>query len=161
MCLGVSSLDSCALARTVQLQKMYRPTVWSGDRSTFYKSWSTTLYYRNEAYVCGAVGMEINKEKAFEIWHRRPALDLVAPMKAAMQSPTMKTVKKEAMKTAVKKGVGDQAAMKSPTMKTVKKAAMKTAVKKGVDEPKKTAMKSPAMKTVKKAAMQTAMKKAI
>ena len=167
-------------------QKMHRPTVWNCDGSTFYKSWNTTLYYKNEAYVCGFVGMEVNKEKAFEIWHRRPDLDLsvavadnvieggrimeamhagnnedVPTMQAmSSNSPTLVTEMKE---TAVSRR--EKVAMKSPTMKMEKKPAMiqKTAVKKGVDKPKKAAMKSPARKTVKKTAVQTAtiMKKAM
>jgi hypothetical protein len=95
-------LDPCVLARIVQLQKMDRPTVWSCDGSTFYKSWSTTLYYKNEAYVCGFVGMEVNKEKAFEVWHRRPDLDLAVtnnvsrPEMVATRSPTIMMQKKPA-----------------------------------------------------------------
>jgi hypothetical protein len=130
---------------------MPRPIVWSCDGNTFYKSWPTTLYFKNEAYVCGFVGMEVNKEKAFEVWHRRPDLDNLedgdvshVPVDAAM-----------IQKTAV---------ICRSTLNTQKKPAMipKTAVKKGVDKPKKAAMKSPAMKTAAKAAMQTAtiMKKA-
>jgi hypothetical protein len=137
-------LDPCVLARIVHLQKMDRPTVWSCDGSTFYKSWSTTLYYKNEAYVCGFVGMEVNKEKAFEVWHRRPDLDLAVTNNVSRP---------------------EKVATKSPTMKMHKKPAMiqKTAVEKGVDKPQKAAMKSPARKTVKKAAEQTAiiMKKAM
>jgi hypothetical protein len=143
---SVSSLDPCVLARIVQLQKMPRPIVWSCDGNTFYKSWPTTLYFKNEAYVCGFVGMEVNKEKAFEVWHRRPDLDngnnedgdvSHVPVDAAMKSPTMNTEKKPAM-------------------------IQKTALWHVVDKPKKAAMKSPAMKTAAKAAMQTAtiMKKA-
>jgi hypothetical protein len=126
---SVSSLDPCVLARIVQLQKMPRPIVWSCDGNTFYKSWPTTLYFKNEAYVCGFVGMEVNKEKAFEVWHRRPDLDI-----GNNEDGDVSHVPVE------------------PTMNTQKKPAMipKTAVKKGVDKPKKAAMKSPAMKTVKK-----------
>jgi hypothetical protein len=137
-------LDPCVLARIVQLQKMDRPTVWSCDGSTFYKSWSTTLYYKNEAYVCGFVGMEVNKEKAFEVWHRRPDLDLAVTNNVSRP---------------------EMVATRSPTIMMQQKPAMiqKTAVKKGVDKPQKAAMKSPARKTVKKAAEQTAiiMKKAM
>ena len=148
---SVSSLDPCVLARIVQLQKMPRPIVWSCDGNTFYKSWPTTLYFKNEAYVCGFVGMEVNKEKAFEVWHRRPDLDngnnedgdvSHVPVDAAM-----------IQKTAV--------ILRSTLNTECQKPAMiqKTAVKKGVDKPQKAAMKSPARKTVKKAAEQTAISK--
>ena len=129
--LSIAAVDCLRCLPFVQLQKMERPTVWNNERSTFYKSWSTTLYYKNEAYVCGFVGMEVNKEKAFEVLHRRPDLDLAVtnnvsrPEKVATKSPTMKMHKKPAMimipKTAVKKGV-------DKPQKTVKKAAVQTAI---------------------------------
>ena len=167
-------LDPCVLARIVQLQKMDRPTVWSCDGSTFYKSWSTTLYYKNEAYVCGFVGMEVNKEKAFEVWHRRPDLDLAVtnnvsrPEMVATRSPTIMMQKKPAKIQNNRGGDGGAGggagrwtkkmekqlttAMKSPAMTIamksptmkMKKTAMKAAMK--MEKQSKAAMKKQAMK---------------
>ena len=143
--LSIAAVDCLRCLPFVQLQKIMsfacRPTVWNNERSTFYKSWSTTLYYKNEAYVCAFVGMEVNKEKAFEVWHRRPDLDWPIPEKIAMESPTMSMN----METSPTMKIAPQkAAMKSPA----RKAAMKSPARKTV---KKAAMKSPARKTVKKA----------
>ena len=148
-------------------QKMHRPTVWNCDGSTFYKSWNTTLYYKNEAYVCGFVGMEVNKEKAVEVWHRRPDLDLgnadtpVQTAQETVDNPKKAAVKKgvgKPKKAAVKKAAVKKAAMKSPDVKTVvKKAAVKkAAVMKSPDMSLKTVVKKAA---VKKPARKSAVKK--
>jgi hypothetical protein len=136
----------CCIAGYVH--KMDRPRVWSCDGSTFYKSWNTTLYYKNEAYVCGFVGMEVNKDKAFEVWHRRPDLDLTIanndvsrPEYVAIKSPTScQQVASNDASRPERVHNPQEAAMQAPARKTVKKE----------DKPQKAAMKSPAMKTVKK-----------
>ena len=122
----------CCIAGYVH--KMDRPTVWSRNGSTFYKSWNTTLYYNNEAYVCGFVGMEVNKEKAFEVWHRRPDLDWPIPENngVAMESPTMKMM-----------------AM-IPDEKPMAMIPQEGRWTKKMEKQLTTAMKSPAMKSVKK-----------
>ena len=145
---SVSSLDPCVLARIVQLQKMPRPIVWSCDGNTFYKSWPTTLYFKNEAYVCGFVGMEVNKDKAFEVWHRRPDLDLTIanndvsrPEYIAIKSPTScQQVASNDASRPERVHNPQEAAMRTRALKTEKKK----------DKPQKAAMKSPAMKSVKK-----------
>jgi hypothetical protein len=160
---------------------MHRPTVWNCDGSTFYKSWNTTLYYKNEAYVCGFVGMEVNKKRAVEVWHRRPDLDIgnvdtpVLTAQETVDNPKKAAVKKgvgKPKKAAVKKAAVKKAAMKSPDVKTVvkkaavKKAAvmkspdMKTVVKKGVGKPKKAAVKKGVGKPKKAAVKKAAVKKA-
>ena len=135
----------CCIAGYVH--KMDRPTVWSRNGSTFYKSWNTTLYYNNEAYVCGFVGMEVNKDKAFEVWHRRPDLDLTIanndvsrPEDVAIKSPASRQqVASNYASIPERVHNPQEAAMRTRALKTEKKE----------DRPQKAAMKSPAMKTVK------------
>ena len=167
--LSIAAVDCLRCLPFVQLQKIMsfacRPMVWNDERTTFYKSWSTTLYWNNEAYVCAFVGMEVNKEKAFEVWHRRPDLDWPIPENngVAMESPTMKmmamipdekpmamipqegrwTKKMEKQLTTAMKSPAMKIAMKSPTMK-MKKTAMKAAMK--MEKQPKAAMKKQAMK---------------
>ena len=171
--LSIAAVDCLRCLLFVQLQKIMsfacRPTVWNNERSTFYKSWNTTLYYKNEAYVCAFVGMEVNKEKAFEVWHRRPDLDWPIPENngVAMESPTMKmmamipdekpmamipqegrwTKKMEKQLKTAMKSPAMKIAMKSPTMK-MKKTAMKAAMK--MEKQPKAAMKKQAMTAKKK-----------
>ena len=136
--LSIAAVDCLRCLPFVQLQKIMsfacRPMVWNDDRTTFYKSWSTTLYWKNEAYVCAFVGMEVNKEKAFEVWHLRPDLDWPIPENngVAMESPTMKMMAmipdEKPMAMIPQEGRWTKkmenqltTAMKSPAMKSVKK----------------------------------------
>ena len=117
--------------------------------------------------MCGFVGMEVNKEKAVEVWHRRPDLDLgnadtpVQTAQETVDNPKKAAVEKgvgKPKKAAVKKAAVKKAAMKSPDVKTVvKKAAVKkAAVMKSPDMSLKTVVKKAA---VKKPARKSAVKK--
>ena len=151
--LSIAAVDCLRCLPFVQLQKIMsfacRPMVWNDERTTFYKSWSTTLYWKNEAYVCAFVGMEVNKEKAFEVWHRRPDLDLTIanndvsrPEDVAIKSPTscQQVASNYASIPERVQQLCQQVAMRTRALKTEKKE----------DRPQKAAMKSPAMKSVKK-----------
>ena len=97
------------------------------------------MCYKNEAYVCGFVGMEANKDKAFEVWHRRPSLDLNVVEGDVQTMSSNLQLNGEKKETVVQKGVDKP--KKKPGM------IQKVVVKKGVNKPK--------------AAVQTMMKKAM